>query len=170
MKFIGAIAIVKNTWNIYVGHFRAFAEPFIWMLIPGIVLVALPAVPNISSALLGFGIVAALIGYALIYLWAFVRITDITHALYEGRLPPESLTRSLSWGYLGRLVDLGLLGILLLGVIIAGALLFIIPAFIFSVWFMFAFYAFLIEGVSPGTAALRRSKELVSGRFWQIVW
>lgn len=170
MKLLGSIAIIKNAWGVYIGHFRAFAEPLIWMLIPGVILATLPVIPNLSNTLLGFSIVAAIAGYILIYIWAFVRITDVSHAIYEGRLPPESLTRSLSWGSLGRLIDLCLLGTLLFAVIVSGFLLFVIPALVFSFWFMFTFYCFLIEGASPGTAALRRSKELVSGRFWSIVW
>jgi len=50
-----------------------------------------------------------------------------------------------------------------------GLLLFIIPGIIFSVWFMFGEYVLVWED-KRGMDAILRSKQLVSGNFWKIVW
>jgi len=49
----------------------------------------------------------------------------------------------------------------------AGFLLLIIPGIIFSVWFAFSPYVFVAENLR-GIAALKRSRELVRGRWWPV--
>lgn len=69
-----------------------------------------------------------------------------------------------SWHKLGSFFWVTLLaGLATLG----GLILFIIPGIIFAVWFTFSVYVFILEG-SKGTAALKRSKQLVSGLWWPI--
>ena len=59
---------------------------------------------------------------------------------------------------------------LLTGLIIfGGMILLIVPGLIFSVWYFFSIYAFGIDGVR-GYSALQKSKDLVQGRFWPVVW
>lgn len=58
----------------------------------------------------------------------------------------------------------------LVGVIVAvGAVLFIVPGVIFGIWYSFAALIFALEGVK-GYGALKKSKALVQGRFWPVVW
>lgn len=52
--------------------------------------------------------------------------------------------------------------------IFGGYFLLLIPAFIFSIWFVFANYIVINEGKS-GLAALHISREYVRGRFWGIL-
>ena len=54
-------------------------------------------------------------------------------------------------------------------IIAGGFILFIVPGIIFSVWYSLAFYVFMKEDLT-GMAALRRSKELVVGRWWSVLW
>lgn len=58
--------------------------------------------------------------------------------------------------------------ILAAAAIIGGTILFIIPGIIFATWFSFVSYAVVDEGLS-GTDALKRSRELVRGRFWEVM-
>jgi hypothetical protein len=51
--------------------------------------------------------------------------------------------------------------------ILAGFILLIIPGIIFAVWFSFAIYLFVSEGVK-GKAALTASKKLVQGYWWAV--
>lgn len=52
---------------------------------------------------------------------------------------------------------------------VIGFLLFIIPGIIFSIWFSLATYVLVAEG-STGRRALSRSKQLVSGFWWKVLW
>lgn len=52
-------------------------------------------------------------------------------------------------------------------VVMVGFILFIIPGFIFLVWFLFAPYIFISESLN-GKLALKRSRELVQGYWWAI--
>lgn len=56
----------------------------------------------------------------------------------------------------------------LIGVItLLGALLFIIPGIIFAIWLSFSCYVLVSEGLK-GTEALKRSKQLVKGNWWNV--
>lgn len=59
--------------------------------------------------------------------------------------------------------------IVLQTLVIAVGLLLVVPGLIFSVWFSLSFVLPTAEGVS-GSAALRRSKALVRGRWWPVLW
>lgn len=59
---------------------------------------------------------------------------------------------------------------LLVGLIILGGfLLLIIPGIIFIIWFSLATYVLVAEDLT-GTRALSRSKQLVSGYWWKVLW
>lgn len=50
-----------------------------------------------------------------------------------------------------------------------GVILLIVPGIIIGIWFAFWPYVFVAEGVR-GRAGLRRSRELVRGRWWGVAW
>jgi len=52
---------------------------------------------------------------------------------------------------------------------VGGFLLLIIPGIIFFIWFGFAPYVCIIEGIGS-TSALKRSKQLVKGNWWYVLW
>ncbi len=59
---------------------------------------------------------------------------------------------------------------LLAGLLSIGAfLLFIVPAFVFGIWFSMWKFILVTEGKS-GLSALHTSREYVRGRFWSVVW
>lgn len=51
--------------------------------------------------------------------------------------------------------------------ILVGFILLIIPAILFFVWFTFSYYVLINENIS-GIDAMKRSKALVSGRWWAV--
>lgn len=53
-------------------------------------------------------------------------------------------------------------------VIMVGFILVVIPGIVFSIWFSFAFYVLVFEGVG-GIAALKRSRNLVRGFWWTVL-
>lgn len=165
MQLLSAGNMLKQAWAQYSKQFTAFREPLIWMLVPSVLMSLLPIIPGTTSGtrfLLG-------IIYTLVALWATVQIIDTSWALHEGKAPPSSLTRSLAWGPLGRVVDYALVSILYAVVVVGGFFLLIIPGILFMNWFAFSPLVTLIEG-AHGTGSLKRSKELVSGRFWPMAW
>ena len=58
---------------------------------------------------------------------------------------------------------------LLLIIIAGGYLFFIIPGFLFSIWFSLAFFVLVFEN-KKGFNVLRRSKWLIGGVFWRVFW
>jgi len=51
--------------------------------------------------------------------------------------------------------------------VLGGFILFVIPGIIFAVWFGFSLYVYIFEG-TKGSSALKKSKELVKGRWWPV--
>lgn len=60
-------------------------------------------------------------------------------------------------------------GVIVTITLTAGVILFIIPGIIFLVWYSFTGYRVLFENES-GLRALRESKKLVAGRWWEVAW
>ena len=54
-------------------------------------------------------------------------------------------------------------------VVFFGIMLFLVPGFIFFVWYFFAIYNLVVNN-EKGFAALSASKKLVSGRWWSAGW
>lgn len=66
-----------------------------------------------------------------------------------------------------KLLRFFLTSILLMLVVFFGFILFIIPGMIFAIWFSFAQFIAISEGLGPG-ASLARSRQLIKGRFWAV--
>ncbi len=69
-------------------------------------------------------------------------------------------TKPLFWPYIG-------LAILSTILIILWTLLLIIPGIVYSIFYSFAIFVFLLEN-KKGMSALKRSKEIVKGYFWPV--
>jgi len=54
-------------------------------------------------------------------------------------------------------------------ILILGALASLVFMFVFAVWFVFSQYVYITEGLGVRDS-LRRSRDLVKGKYWQIVW
>lgn len=54
-------------------------------------------------------------------------------------------------------------------IVAGGFMLLIVPGIIFSVWFSFGIYILVAEDIK-GWAALKKSKELVKGKWWGVFW
>ena len=71
---------------------------------------------------------------------------------------------ALAWPKMGSFFWISLLTAL---AIFAGFILLVIPGIIFAVWFCFSIFVFVAEDLR-GTAALKKSKQLVRGYFWPV--
>ncbi|MFH0928480.1 MAG: hypothetical protein V1821_03335 [bacterium] len=167
MKLLSSVTILKNVWHLIPRHLKEYAEPTVWMVTITVVLSILPTLGATAPLYFLIKLVSE-----VIFFWAAIRIVDTTWMLYEGRAPAESLTRTLSWGHVGRLIDFIITFLVYTIIVYASfySLILAIPSIIFAFWFSFTVFAFLIEGAAPGTGALKRSSDLVQGRFWAVVW
>lgn len=169
----GVGALLKSSWEIYKKRF--------WVLI-GIESLVLAVFLVVALVMMGFagfsnilhpsGFSWTTVLYATLFLViAFLGASVFYPALYiairdsdEGIGIKESFNRgwkkALSFIWL-----LVLLGLTFFG----GFMMFIIPGFVFYVWFSVALIVFIMEGLR-GDEALVRSREYVRGRWWSVAW
>lgn len=189
--------LTHTVFSICKKHWREFGNVLVWLLIPGVLAALLPLVP-LSEAVEDTILWALLVVSALISLWLSVVLIDM-FLYYTGAKPHIRKRGEREQGLFGRIIDLILISIIqgiavgiwfLLWIIPAIlvntsgldvatksflwvlplGLILAIPGAIFWNWFSFARYTVLVDGSTPGSRALRASKQLVRGRFWPIAW
>lgn len=112
-------------------------------------------------------ILAALVLIAIIAsVWIFLAFIRVIASRYLGKTPDKvgvELRKAvpLILPYIGATI---LFGLIMLG----GAILFIVPAVIFGVWFAFYFYEIALDNKGV-VDSLKGSKELVRDRWWGIL-
>ena len=107
----------------------------------------------------------SIIFFIVLSLWLTSASLIQTKSIIENQKLAIKQILGQGWKIVGKILVTGLLT----GLAVAGGfLLLIIPGFIFSYWFAFTSQIVVIENLS-GTAALKRSKQLVKGRFWKTV-
>ena len=165
-KLKGAWQILKDAWDIYRSRFRTAIGI---MLIPVIISVILTElnIISVSSSVLSQ---VAWISFVKIAIWIvslFFDAISISALLFSVKNETGIIASyRQSFKSIFSYILVVILGIL---VITGGYVLLIIPGIIFSVWFSLAIYSFIFEG-KRGLEALIRSKQLVSGNFWKVVW
>lgn len=117
------------------------------------------------SLTLGIATVAAMMVIGLISLPTY---SLILLASADGQKVALKETLLRAKPYIWRTLGIAVLTVL---AVIGGLILFIIPGLIFAAWFILAEYVLLTENLGV-VASMKRSKELVKGRTWEIwgVW
>ncbi len=166
--------LLGQSWKTYRQHFMAL-KPYILLLFLPTVVLSLSGVLGITlSALLPVSDTLVTIVIVLLSLaaWIFSIIMSLAvalalkQALETGTVPAWREALHKVAPYLASIIWVWILvGLIVLG----GVILLIIPALIFTVWYVFSSYAVLFEGLR-GWAALKASKNLVSGRWFAIAW
>lgn len=169
---------IYSVGELFSVSFKMFKDRF-WniilvMFIPGAVSVMAGVLIAFSmgalSALLskGAGMVVLLIGiivliilFVVIEMWGAVAL--MTAVCSKEKKPFKEIYKS-SWK---NILPFFIINFLVGSIILGGSILLIIPAFIFSIWFMFANYVLIVDGVR-GFAALLRSREYARGHWWMI--
>lgn len=168
--------IISNTWQYYSENFKKIAPYMLMLLAPnfiigisGIILIYLDQFANsgiyvLINNLMALSILAVCL---LLTLWISLALAKnlaaiVTKKDFINYKESFSITSHLIWPtvYTSLLVAL---------VVIGGTLLFIIPGIIFYIWYSFTYYAVIFEE-KKGLDALASSKEIVSGRWWSILW
>lgn len=167
---IQPLDIFKKSWQIFKGNYLYLWKIVGWLLIPVILLGILAWVDaRLGSSFVNYSVSIYLALTALAFvlgLWVNIVLARlIFHALQQTPVDRKSLTRE-AWrdtiSYLWISILVGL-------IVMAGTFLFVVPGLIFAVWYSFALLIFVLEG-AKGYEALKKSKILVSGRFWPVVW
>lgn len=167
---IQPLDIFKKSWQICKGNYLYLWKIVGWLLAPAILLSVLELIDakiGLSFVNYSVPIYLALTAVAFVLgLWVNIVLARlIFHAFQQTPVDRKLLTRE-AWrdtiSYLWVSILVGL-------IVLAGMFLFIVPGLIFAVWYSFALLIFVLEG-TKGYEALKKSKALVSGRFWPVVW
>lgn len=177
---IPAGQIISKTLTLYRDHWKMILKYLLLLLVPSIFAIALSMVlsfllvvvgattQNLSAALLPVGVYGLLlIIIAFVGFWFTIALIRMLGGAYEGRTArpmKEELRDAVRHIWPGFLASL-----LASLAILAGFILFIIPAFLFAIWFGFSLFAVIFEDKKP-IEALKASKGLVSGRWWGTFW
>ena len=168
----GPITYIKEAWGIYTKkeNFVFFARIMAVLVIVSAVLSFLIGYfyPSNYSQNIDFSNVPAVVGFIILtVVGAFVSLWTQT-TVYFSILKmgnPEKEVFQIGYKNIGRyLLTSFVLGLIILG----GVILLIIPAVIFGIWFSFTMFLVFDKNMSVGEA-LRTSKSMVKGRFWQVL-
>lgn len=167
-----ASEILKEAWDIY----KANVVKFIYLaIIPFGLLLPSIFFGQTSPGIFGLSFIQG--PGILIVLWILLMVLAILAQLLfilslvfiirERQLNPgPKETLKYAWGQLASYVWIWFLtGIFVL----AGMILFIIPGILMAIWYSLVIYVLVAEG-KKGTQALKRSKELVKGYWWKVLW
>lgn len=163
--------------ELFGGAWQVYKERF-WTLV-GIMAIPVLAWLLIGGIGVGIGLLSSLFGGASIVVIVLFSVIAIALAILLTFWPQAALIYAVkersrrigikesfvkAWHTLSSFIWVSALTSL---AIAGGFLLLIVPGFIFAVWFLFAAYILIAEGVK-GSAALSKSRELVRGRWWSI--
>lgn len=173
---IKAGEIIKNSWEIYAKNWRRLFPYMLMIFLPNFILgpVGFASIYLDKFAPRGFFmylnnlIVFAVFVASLIFtLWAAAAMAKNLKTLAEGQ--PDLKWRD-ALGNTSRFIwPIIYTSLLVMLIILGGTILLIIPGIIFSVWYVFAYYAVIFEE-KKGYEALKTSKALVTGRWWGTLW
>ncbi|MEK7189680.1 MAG: hypothetical protein AAB666_01730 [Patescibacteria group bacterium] len=167
---IQPVDILKKSWQIFKVNWQEFTKVTAWLVVLAILSALLSYFDKATFLMFvnyTFPIYVAISALVFVVgLWVNIVLARmIWSALHQLPLERRKLAHD-SW----RDTVSYLWVSILVGVIVTiGTVLFIVPGVIFGIWYSFAALVFVLEGVK-GYEALKKSKSLVQGRFWLVVW
>lgn len=175
IMLISAGEIIKSSWELYKKNWKHFTAYVLLLILPSLLLGALTAGLSVLSfiyfsnnTILNVALLLAVIAAAVVFaLWISIGLAQAIKARLNNQELPTfrsmlGSTSHLIWPVI-------LTSLLISLVVLGGILLFVIPGIIFMVWYSFTYYTVIFDG-QRGTNALRASKSLVVGRWWQMIW
>lgn len=173
---ISAGDIIRNSWQIFAQNFKKLIIYMVLLFVPNMVL-GLAAVVSLyldnyarSGAFVMMNniiIIAIIVASIVFTIWVAMALTKNLGAIIVkksaiGAKESFTTTSGLIWPVIYT-------SILVMLIVLGGTIMLIIPGIIFSIWYTFTYYAIIFEE-KKGVAALKASKELVTGRWWAIFW
>ncbi len=168
---ISAGEIIDHTWDLYRKNFKTYLLLIAWTVAPSAVFSAAQPYLNQLFTKFDWWMIPALyflvgIPFFLLSLYVEITVVQATAALIGKEVPnPSKLLR----GAVPLLVPTLVTNIVYSVIVTGGILLLLIPGIIFSIWFAFAVPITILDGLH-WRDALRASRSLTSGRWWQVLW
>ncbi|MCX6779267.1 MAG: glycerophosphoryl diester phosphodiesterase membrane domain-containing protein [Candidatus Magasanikbacteria bacterium] len=167
---LSPIDILKEGLAIYQANYKTFFKTIVWFLGAAILLILLNIFDRQTEfKYIGFTFSIYLILTAfsfVIGLWTQIVLIRLINAGLTKETIEKNTLQQNAWRDTVPFLWVSILtGLIILG----GSILLIIPGLIFTIWYFFSIYVFSIEG-TRGFPALQKSKDLVQGRFWAVVW
>jgi hypothetical protein len=105
----------------------------------------------------------------IIFFVAYIMLTlAAMYTMSKSQGQSVSLSESLAW-VTKHIWSLLWISVLLTAVVLGGFLFFVVPGIILSISLLFSQFLYIFEG-KKGLSALLRSRDLVQGYWWKIVW
>ena len=167
---IGAGEIIDHAWDLYKKNFKKYLAIVVWALVPIIILGAaqlllLEILPDRQEVITTVTFLLGLPVY-LVSLYVQIAAVRATVALLRGeQAAPSKLLRQAAPAFFPTVITTVVVTVIML----AGFFALVVPGVIFSVWFAFAIFLTIIEGL-PWREALRASRRLTSGRWFSVAW
>lgn len=156
--------LLAKSWRLYRTNFWTYIGYAAWLLLPLAAILVLATFQK--HVLVDTLTIVVSIAQVFIALWIVIFLIRFTYGLAENKtLDLQKLSSESAM----RIPSLLATAFLQLLVVLGGLLLFIIPGFIFWVWYAFAQMTTIIEGTRP-VGALCASREMVRGRFFPVLW
>ncbi len=159
-----ALDILRRSWDLYRTNGPLIVGYAAWLLLTAAAFVLTSFVGNETAR--GSLLFVVQVADLALWMWVGIVVTRITLDAVAGRkpdtlaLPGEA--SALLWPFAWASVLQGL-------VTLGGFLLFIIPGFVFMVWFAYAQQAVVVDG-KRGLDSLAASRDLSRGRFFRVTW
>lgn len=161
--------IIIGSWKNFQKHWRMYAEFTVWIVLLSLLVWMFSVVTRslITDRILASSIFTAItLPISVVFGVIIAAVIDATAKTL--RNAPADVRSSLSVGahQLLSFIWVSILVALMIGL---GFILFVVPALIFGIWYAFASNHLIVDGVR-GSAALKKSKALVTGRWWSVLF
>ncbi len=181
---LSATDLIKQSWQLWKMHWRVFVPYILATFLPYLVLslfvlIAIIIVAVTTSlaqqnggilTLISTLIILALVVASLVFsFWSHLALMKAVRDLYLGSVTPKfGENLKLTSRFIGPSIVVAFVTAVL---IFVGALLFIIiiPGVVVAIWLAFATQAVVFDN-QTSWGALRASKSLVTGRWWEVAW
>lgn len=167
----GVLPLLKETLGLYKTHLQSLTGYLAWLLFPLVLTVifflgvmGVTEVSESGRALFDFLINGLLL--TLLILWCMTIIVLLVPSWRAKKQLKGDVLGRIAWHFTPTVVYISLIVCVLS---VGGLLLLIIPGILLSVWFSFATITAVLEQKTV-FASMKRSKELVRGKFMQILW
>jgi len=173
---ISAKDIILQSIDLYKKNTYLFVKYMLFLFIPtGIIAILGVVMGSIAQMIFLYGFTITIISYMLliiggliISLWISMAFIKTINAVYNQKKVDSIKDELIKTRPL--ILTAIIAYILNVLIVLGGFILLIIPGIIFSIWFIFAIYSIAIDNNNNAIDALKKSKALVQGRWFETLW
>lgn len=176
-NFPGAIDTLKEAWSIY----KSRVKTFLGVMVFPMLLVAAMAVVLASGGIFSFAVISKdfmlgktiilillglvfILSMIIIHAWGQIALIQAVSESGQGIGVREAYRKSKN-----KIASYFWISLITGFITLGGFLLFIIPGFIFSIWFSMSLFVLVAED-QRGMDALLKSKYYIKGHAWAVLW